>query len=228
MKIKILYSIEQAGEARGLTVVIDVFRAFSTACYVFANGAKKIIPVDDIELAYKLKRDNPNFILMGERGGRIQPGFDFGNSPADILNVDFTGKTIVQTTSAGTQGLVGANKAEIIITGSFVNAGACVKYVKDRGFQEIFLLSTDPTPGKNEDILCAEYMRSMLQGQDADFSKIVGDLKAGGHADKFLDPENKDHPEADLPLCLTLNKFDFILKVEGRGEGLLYLKKVKV
>jgi 2-phosphosulfolactate phosphatase len=53
MDIEILHLIEGARQAKGLTVIIDVFRAFSTACYVIRNGASQIIPVGDVELAYK-------------------------------------------------------------------------------------------------------------------------------------------------------------------------------
>ena len=45
MHIEVLDLIEGAKQARGLTVIIDVFRAFSTACYVVQNGAREIIPV---------------------------------------------------------------------------------------------------------------------------------------------------------------------------------------
>ena len=93
MHIDILDLIEGAKQARGLTVIIDVFRAFSTACYVVRNGARQIIPVGDVDLAYKLREENPDYILMGERKGKMLAGFDYGNSPADIQNVDFSGKT---------------------------------------------------------------------------------------------------------------------------------------
>ena len=53
MQIEILDLIEGAKQARGLAVIIDVFRAFSTACYVVRNGAKEIIPVGNVELAYE-------------------------------------------------------------------------------------------------------------------------------------------------------------------------------
>ena len=84
MNIKILQLIEGARKAEGLTVIIDVFRAFSVACYVFNNGAEKIIPVGSLETAYALKEENGEFILMGERKGKILPGFDYGNSPAHV------------------------------------------------------------------------------------------------------------------------------------------------
>ena len=58
MQIEILHLIEGAKQARGLAVIIDVFRAFSTTCYAVRNGAAKIIPVGDVDLAYRLKEDH--------------------------------------------------------------------------------------------------------------------------------------------------------------------------
>ena len=84
MEVKILHLIDGAKQARGLTVIIDVFRAFSVACYAFGNGARKIISVGDIDLAYKLKKENPGYLLIGERGGKKPKGFDYGNSPTQI------------------------------------------------------------------------------------------------------------------------------------------------
>ncbi|MFO7655522.1 MAG: 2-phosphosulfolactate phosphatase, partial [Bacteroidales bacterium] len=65
MEIEILQLIEGARQAMGLTVIIDVFRAFSLACYIFDQGAEKIIPVGDIDMAYRLKENNPGYLLAG-------------------------------------------------------------------------------------------------------------------------------------------------------------------
>jgi len=70
-----------ARAARGLVVVIDVFRAFSVAAHAFARGARTIIPVADIADARELKRLHPHWLLIGERHARPLPGFDAGNSP---------------------------------------------------------------------------------------------------------------------------------------------------
>ena len=132
MEIEVLHMIEGAKKARGIAVIIDVFRAFTVECYVMNNGAEKIIPVGSKELAYELKEKNKDFILTGERKGKILEGFDYGNSPTQVEKVDFTGKTIVHTTSAGTQGLDNAINADEIITGSLVNAKAIVEYIKEK------------------------------------------------------------------------------------------------
>ena len=108
MNIKIFQAIEGAKKATGLTVIIDVFRAFSLEAYCFSKGAKKIIPVGDSTVAYRLKEENPEMILAGERYGKILPGFDLGNSPSGLSSIDVNEKIIIHTTSAGTQGVANA------------------------------------------------------------------------------------------------------------------------
>ena len=102
MEIEILQLLDGARRAKGLTVIIDVFRAFSVEAYFFANGAEKIFPIADIEIAYRLKQKNPEVILAGERGGKTLPGFDVGNSHSELIKLPIHGKTVVRTTSAGT------------------------------------------------------------------------------------------------------------------------------
>jgi len=230
MNIKILQLIEGAKEAIGLTVIIDVFRAFTTACYVFDNGAEKIYPVGDIDLAYRLKKENPDFFLLGERGGIIQPGFDFGNSPTNIEHVDFTGKTVIHTTSAGTQGIVNAKNADEIITGSFVNASAVVRYIRVKNPAQVSLVAmgTGGVKPSDEDTFFAEYLKNELENESNDFSKIVDHLKNYDSAKKFFDPETEWAPERDFELCMSLNRFDFILKAESEKNGLVVLKKILV
>ena len=75
MKTEILHLVEGAREARGLTIVIDVFRAFSSACYVAGNGARHIISVGRVETAFQLKAECPDYLLMGERNERMVKGF---------------------------------------------------------------------------------------------------------------------------------------------------------
>ena len=51
-------------------------------------------------------------VCMGEVRGRAPDEFDFGNSPFEVSAVDFSGKTIIQRTSAGTQSIVSASQAK--------------------------------------------------------------------------------------------------------------------
>ena len=93
--IKILHLIEGAKQAEGLTVIIDVFRAFSLECYLYNMGVKEIRPVGTIEEAFTLNRYIKDSILIGERHGEKCNGFDYGNSPSSIAKGHVEGKTII-------------------------------------------------------------------------------------------------------------------------------------
>lgn len=229
MKIEILQLLEGAKKAKGLTVIIDVFRAFSTACYAFEKGAKEIIPVGNIDVAYQLKKEHIEYLLMGERFERKPEGFDFGNSPTHLRNAELAGKTIVHTTSSGTQGIANAINADEIITGSFVNASAIVNYIRMKNPQEVSLVCMGysceyPT---DEDTFLAEYLKNELENRSTDFPAMVAKLRAGSGA-RLFDPENQEwSPASDFDLCLSLSRFNFILKVEPMGE-LNYLRKIEL
>ena len=141
MNIKILQMIEGAKEAIGITVIIDVFRAFTVEAYLINNGVEKLMPVGDKQIAYDYKKEHNDCILIGERRGIMLEGFDYGNSPSQIENIDFTRKTVIHTTSSGTQGIANAINAKEILTGSLVNAKAIAEYIKSKGTEEVSLVA---------------------------------------------------------------------------------------
>ena len=219
MNIEVLHMIEGAKKAKGITVVIDVFRAFSVEAYFFANGAKEIIPVGDKEIAYKLKEKNSDYILAGEREGKILPGFDVGNSPFDVLKLDSKGKTVVHTTSAGTQGIANAQNADEILGGSLVNAKATAQYIKSKNPENVSLVCMGlmAETQTEEDNLCAEYIKSLLEGTEIDMEAGIENLKHTSGA-KFFDKEqNSVFPMEDFGLCTQVDKFDFVMRMTKDG-----------
>lgn len=226
MNIRILHLIEGARQARGLTVVIDVFRAFSVEAYFLANGADAIIPVGDAELAYRLKAENPDMILAGERHGKILPGFDVGNSPTDLLKMDLDRKTVVHTTSAGTQGIANAIHADEILGGSLVNAKATAEYIRRSGAAEVSLvcMGLEALAPADEDTLCANYIKSLLDGTPLDMEAEIEKLKLTTGA-KFFDSEQNDvFPRDDFKYCTAVDKFGFVMRLE-KENGISYMKK---
>jgi 2-phosphosulfolactate phosphatase len=227
MKIEILQLLEGARKAEGLTVIIDVFRAFSTACYASFRGAGPIYPTGAIEDAFRLKKEMPDAILVGERNERPPEGFDFGNSPFHIFNADIQNRPMIHTTSSGTQGIVNAVNADEILTGSFVNAGAIASYIRLQNPARVSLVCMGyacqyPT---DEDTLCAEYIRNELTGKESDWPAMVQTMRHGSGA-RFFEPASQQWaPQEDFRLCLDRNRFNFILKVTER-EGVLSLKKL--
>ncbi len=220
LNIRMLQLIEGAKAATGLVVIIDVFRAFSLACYAFAGGAERIIPVGTVATAHRLKAENPDRVLIGERDGKKLPGCDYGNSPSEIETVDFTGRTIIHTTSAGTQGIVNATGADEIITGSFVNAGAIVRYIQSRPPETVSLVAMGTggmTPAE-EDTFCAEFLRDRLEGRPPDFSAIRHRLRHAPAGAKFFDPQKDWFPEPDFDRCMIADRFNFVLRVKQEGD----------
>lgn len=225
--IKILHMIEGAKAARGITVVIDVFRAFSVEAYFLANGAEKIIPVGDADLAYKLKEEHPEMILAGERHGKILPGFDVGNSPSELMKLDAKGKTVVHTTSAGTQGIANAVNADEILGGSLVNARATAEYIRRSGAKEVSLvcMGLEALSETEEDNLCAYYIKSVLEGTELDMIAEVEKLKHTSGAKFFDKAQNDVFPEADFGMCTQVDKFDFVMKLRKDENGLSVMEK---
>ncbi len=227
MKIKIITSPQHAQQATGVTVVIDVLRAFSTACFIFQNQAEKIIPLADIDQAYRLKKENPQYILMGERHGLKQPGFDYGNSPTEIKNINFKNKVVILTTSRGTQAIFQVKKATIVLTGAFVNAQAIVSYIMKSKPTQVSLICTDDHFPKNEDYMCAFYIKSLLENKPLNFEKIKKDLARHPLADGFLRKPLGKYSVDDFHACLTLDLFNFVIKAVKENNN-LYLQRLNI
>ena len=63
MDITVSSLIEGARRATGITVIIDVFRCFTTEAVAFEMGAEKIILVAEIEEAFELKSNGVGDVL---------------------------------------------------------------------------------------------------------------------------------------------------------------------
>jgi 2-phosphosulfolactate phosphatase len=227
MKVNILEFVEGARNAKGVAVIIDVFRAFSVACYAFDAGAVRIIATSEVSEALRLKEKYKNSVLVGERDEKKIPGFEFGNSPTEIIKADLSGKTVIQTTTAGTQGLINAVKADIILTGSFVNAGAIVKYIKSLDPEDVSLVAMGyrATNSAEEDLMCAEMIAMELNNEKFLTENKIACLQ-NTSGKRFFNPLNLEFsPPTDFFLCTMLNKFDFVLKATRRPDGNVDLMK---
>jgi 2-phosphosulfolactate phosphatase len=223
MKIVVSDFVEGARNARGIAVVIDVFRAFSLAAYAFAAGARSVLPVDDIERARQHKKDDPTRLLIGERHAQPPPDFDGGNSPAQLVRRDVRDRELIHTTHAGTQGLVNAVHADEVITGALVNAAAIVRYIQQLAPTQVTLVRMGYEARERcvEDDLCAELLMTRLRGDAFSTKGIRERLRMAPAAKKFFDPACQHYaPQADFELCTAVDCFDFILKLDATQSPL--------
>lgn len=230
MKIEISEFIEGARKAGGLTVIIDVFRAFSVACFAIDAGAVKLIAASGINEAFELKKMYKRAVLVGERDERKIEGFDFGNSPTEIIKADLNGKTVIHTTTSGTNGLINAKNADTVVTGSFVNAAAVAKYVREVSPKQVSLVAMGyrARESAEEDLLCAEYIESLIKGDNERFTERIAKLRFTS-GKRFFQNENINFsPPTDFFLCTMTDKFSFVLKAVKRDDGNIDLERIAI
>jgi 2-phosphosulfolactate phosphatase len=219
--------LEDCHDAKGVVIVIDVLRAFSTAAYAFSRGAKEILLVSTVDEALSLKSAIPQARAMGEVGGLRPEGFDFGNSPTYIDETDLFGITMIHRTSAGTQGVVRSRGADVMLASSFVVAGATARYVSNLAVPEVtFVITGKSYNGGDEDLACAQYLESLLKGSQPDINPFIKRVLESRDAFPHLDPAQREFPLSDLEYCTQVDKFDFAMPIT-RENGNFIMRTVK-
>lgn len=219
--IQIVHGLRGAAGAGGLVVVIDVLRAFSSACYAISKGARGVIPVDSVKKAFELRKKHPDWMIMGERGGIRVQGFDFGNSPSEINAFgSLQNRMIIHATSNGTRGIVAAENAEIVLTGGFVNARAIADYIQIIQPEQVDLVCMGTVEGPAiEDDLCAAYIKGLIQRKQPDANNMFDQIRNHPSTLRFRSGNDTDFPLDDLNLCLRADIFNFVLYRETCSEG---------
>lgn len=219
MDIRLASLTSGAAGACGTAVIIDVFRAFTTAAVAFSRGARRIIMVDSLEEALACRGAGLGEYCIGERDGVKPPGFDFGNSPAELARADIAGKTLIQTTTNGTAGIIAARQAERVYAGAFVTAEATVQAIL-RAAPAVVTLVAMGREGKaraDEDELCALYLRSRLQGRTPDTAAIRALLQtmAPPPNARLVASGEYDPRDRDIAAEIDLVRFPIVVRAES-------------
>lgn len=223
-------ALAESAQATGTVVVIDVLRAFTSACYALNAGAAEIILVSEIDQAFALREQFPGALLMGEVGGGPIPGFDFSNSPSHYINCDLSGRRLIQRTSNGTQGVIRATQADEILAASFVCAGATVRYLQQTAPSLVTFVITgwrddsDTTNTGDEDAACADYMEVLLTGSNPDPTPYLARVADSPTGKLFLSNTRPEYPATDIPYCIQLDRFAFALPIQRSDQGLLSMQ----
>lgn len=216
MQINILYGIEGAKEAKGIVVIVDIYRAGSVAAYALGQGVKHIIPVATKEEAFSHLKENSKYLLIGEEQGAIIEGFHFGNSPHELSKVDIKDKVLVHRSSQGTQGLVNASLSEELIFGSFPTISATASYILGKKPKMVSIVAMD---GKgSEDGLYTKYLKDLLLGKNLDKEYIKSYIKNHKVSKRFLVRNLIEFPIEDIEYCLDLDRFNFVCVVKKEGN----------
>lgn len=209
-----LYPVYEDSES--IVVIIDIFRATSAICAAFEHGAEKIIPVATVEEALEYKKKG--FLAGAERNAIKVEGFDFGNSPYDYQGEHIREKTVVLTTTNGTQAIEAAKNAHKVVVGAFVNIDALCQWLAIQERDILLFCSGWKNKFNLEDALFAGAVTEQLENLSKKFT--VGD---GCLAVKYLFRMAKEDPykflnysshkerlarlnlKKDIKYCLTPN-----------------------
>jgi 2-phosphosulfolactate phosphatase len=178
---------------RKMKIVVDVFRTSSTIIVALASGVKRIFPLRDISEALKIKK---KYILVGEYKQRKIEGFDFNNSPFELLTSDLNGKTLAMLTTNGTKAIIEAGPCYI---GGFLN------------IREVVKLKATPFPVGRlgepaiEDDLCAAAILLERCNIKPDYDIIKKRILESG----------KKISKKDFDICMDIDRFDVLPYFDG-------------
>lgn len=218
MRIRRLSCLDGADAARGFTVVVDVFRAFTCLPLLLRLGARPVLLEADIARCLSLQGDA---VLVGERNEAPIEGFDLPNSPSMILAAGqrrFDGQRVVLRTTSGVAGaLIALRRADEVLLASFVNARATAAYLRARGAALVSLVAMG-THGQQqapEDERCADCIESLLRGTAYDHVAAIAEILASDSARRFLAADKPYLPAADPALCLQRDLFEHAIRAEA-------------
>lgn len=150
-------------------VVIDILRAGSTMTVALSNGAKEVIPAENVTKAAKINRGSSNSLLCGERGGKIVVGFNLGNSPFEFTEEKVKGKTLIFSTTNGTVSIVKSRLTKNCVIGSFLNINKVVEYILSQKQDFYFLCAGKLNNFCIEDFVFAgALIKEILKSKPAD------------------------------------------------------------
>lgn len=224
-----LYELYRQQE--GITVVVDVLRATSAICTALQNGVTEVIPVASIHDAKRYEGDD-EVRIAAERGGEVVEGFVYGNSPLSYINnPDIQGKTLVLTTTNGTQAIDAAKNDGELVIGAFSNLQVLSDWLIEQ-HQDVMILCAGWKNRMNlEDTLFAGALVDILLNNgfsydiDSDAAITARVIYQAGKNDLIGFLENSSHRnrlknlhlEKDIEYCLTLNTCQVVPKLNGIG-----------
>ena len=204
--------IPTAQQAQGINfsgqtaVVIDVLRATSVITTALENGAREVIPVKTVEEAQNLyaQCDTAKTLRGGERNALKIEGFDLSNSPLEYKKKVVEGKTLILTTTNGTNAINNIIGADEVVLACFRNVAAVVEHIvglSHRGSRDIAIVCAGTESHFSlDDGLCAGMLIELLKQKTNVETDDLGLL-----LHRFYN-ENKDNLFSALSGCYHLKR----------------------
>ncbi|UCH25042.1 MAG: 2-phosphosulfolactate phosphatase [Trueperaceae bacterium] len=149
-----------------VVVVVDVLRACTLAPILFDNGLAQLTITNRIKLA---RQAGDGQILLGERNGLPPQGFNHGISPAELMEVDLSGKNAVMVSENVPYALRLSSGAQHALLASLYNAEAVTLYALSVARSKIDIVCCGYKQQEDlDDALTAGYLTALFKDLDQD------------------------------------------------------------
>jgi len=203
--------------------VVDVLRAFSTAAYAFAAGARAMVVAHSLDEIPNLRSRHPPSITVGAQpGGMPLSGLDHGNSPASVASLDLAGVTVIEYTAGGVRGLIDCDHASAVLAASLVCARATADYIRRLRPETVTFVITGLWIDRDgdEDHACADLIEAHLGGEEPWLEDYERRVRCSDFGRRFGQAAYPHLPRADLDLCAAADRFDFAMPMRRLGDEL--------
>lgn len=213
-------------EDESIVVAVDILRATSAICTAFEHGVKSMIPVAGLDEAYAYKKKG--YLVAAERNAVKQDGVDYGNSPLHYIDASIEGKTIVISTTNGTQAIEAAKGKATIVIGSFLNITTLSEWLKKQNRNIIVLCAGWKNKFNMEDSLFAGALSEKLLQDERFYSLCDSTIaacylyeQAANDLYGFLEKSSHRHRlknldlEDDVRFCLQQDIYSSIPILNG-------------
>lgn len=167
-------------------IVVDVLRASSTIVTLLDKGCRSVYTVRSVAEARALAREK-GWLIGGERNGLTLRGFNFGNSPFELQEVNLRGKKAVLTTTNGTKVIKKVAFSRAVLVGCFLNASACcgsaLELAREHGTGIGIVCAGEKGRFVLDDACCAGYLvKTLLRvGKEIGLNLAVSDAARAAH-----------------------------------------------
>jgi 2-phosphosulfolactate phosphatase len=223
MQIVRALGIAGAARASGTVIVIDTFRAFTTAAVLMSRGVDPLYLAADLDEARSLA-SSTGALLCGEDRGRKPADFDLGNSPAEASDREgLTARAVVQRTTAGTRSVIAALDAGAgpVYAASLVVATATALAVADAPSVTIVAAGLHGVESAVEDERTADLIEDILVGE-GDPRCVARDIAASDAAHR-LATAPWAHPD-DVTIATDVDRHPFAMRAERTPRGRIVLR----
>ncbi len=224
MNIQIVDGIEAARDLTDCVVIIDTFRASNTILALLQKGAEQIYIPSSRKQAGILRTGIKGSLYFAEARGAKLVEADYDNSPSQAYRLKLRGREVILYTSRGSKAISAPKDASEILIASFGNAQAIADYLNTTSPDNLTFVASGESAGQRamEDYSCAEFIKSLIQGDPPDYDAIKGEIMEGSNGAKRLIQNGRID---DLVFCLTPNYSKIVPRAE-RKTGVVVIKGV--